>query len=370
MPNFNLKKQINKIYSYFILDCFSLAGAWVAILAARGFSLVEIGLAETIFHIASLSFEIPSGVLADVFGRKRIMIAGCIMHMIGCIIMIFSKGFAWICFSFIFQAISYNCASGSADALVYDSMKSVGEESKYDKFASNTMIIYRVFNGISTLCAGFALYIGYKAAYSVSVLTCLVQILILLTVAEIRCDEKTRVIEAGFFTTVRIRLIDTFTESIKFLKTSLRAVRLLFANSLIGAFDILLLFFLQAKLPEAGMPEMMLGFALFAMELGGVVGSRLTLRLKKMKYVLLFIGCLMVELFGVYVEHTGILWLMVAGGFATALADDCIQVRTNTILQDMFPSDQRATLISFESFTFSMIMIILSPLAGYFFARW
>ena len=39
-------------------------------------------------------------------------------------------------------------------------------------------------------------------------------------------------------------------------------------------------------------------------------------------------------------------------------------------LQDMFPSEQRATLISVESFTFSCIMIVLSPLAGLFFEWW
>ena len=54
----------------------------------------------------------------------------------------------------------------------------------------------------------------------------------------------------------------------------------------------------------------------------------------------------------------------------SALADDALQVRTNTRLQDMFPSEQRATLISIESFTFSIIMIVLSPLAGWFFSFW
>lgn len=73
---------------------------------------------------------------------------------------------------------------------------------------------------------------------------------------------------------------------------------------------------------------------------------------------------------GVLAEHSGRYLLMTAGGFAAALSDDALQVRTNTILQDMFPSEQRATLISMESFTFSMIMIVLSPLAGVLFSHW
>lgn len=69
-------------------------------------------------------------------------------------------------------------------------------------------------------------------------------------------------------------------------------------------------------------------------------------------------------------EHSGMYVIMTLGGFIAAFSDDVLQVRTNTILQDMFPSEQRATLISIESFIFSMIMIVMSPLAGILFSRW
>ena len=60
-----IRKQIRGLYLSTAVGNLSLTGAWVAILAARGYSLAEIGLAETVFHITSLIFEIPSGVFAD-----------------------------------------------------------------------------------------------------------------------------------------------------------------------------------------------------------------------------------------------------------------------------------------------------------------
>ena len=48
---FKIKKQLSKLYTSSVLGNLSLTGAWVAILAARGYSLVEIGIAETVFHI-------------------------------------------------------------------------------------------------------------------------------------------------------------------------------------------------------------------------------------------------------------------------------------------------------------------------------
>ena len=54
---FQIKTQLSKLYTSSILGNLSLTGAWVAILASRGYSLVEIGIAETVFHITSLIFE-------------------------------------------------------------------------------------------------------------------------------------------------------------------------------------------------------------------------------------------------------------------------------------------------------------------------
>lgn len=380
----NIKKQISRLYLSSILGNLSLTGAWVAILAARGYSLVEIGFAETIFHITSLLLEIPSGVLADVFGRKKMLIVSTIMTMIGNIIMIFSSNLFLICASMIFQAASYNFLSGSGDALAYDSLKMVSCEAHYEKYASNQMIIYRLCGGISTLCAGFALLIGHRAAYSMDLVICIIQIGILTSLKEISVTpsaEESRhafspestAPNGGFrmlFHTICREMIDCFVTSLSFLKTARRAILLMCCNSLVGAIDILLLFFLQAKLPESGMSASLLGFALFFMETGGLLGARIILKCGKLRYRSVFIIAAMLVLTGVLAEHSGSYLIMTAGGFLAALSDDALQVRTNTILQDLFPSQQRATLISIESFTFSMIMIVLSPLAGVLFSQW
>ena len=73
---------------------------------------------------------------------------------------------------------------------------------------------------------------------------------------------------------------------------------------------------------------------------------------------------------GVLAEHSAWYGIVAAGGFLAAAGDDALQVRTNAILQNMFPSEQRATLTSVESFTFSIIMIVLSPVAGFVFMYW
>jgi len=209
-----IKKQLSKLYTTSILGNLSLTGAWVAILASRGYSLVEIGIAETVFHIVSLIFEIPSGVLADVFGGKKMLVVSTIMGMLSDIIMILSGSLFMVCLSIGFRALSYNFSSGSGDALAYDSLKQVKMESKFERYMSNQFIIYRLCSGISTLCAGFALTIGYRIAYGTSLITGAIQIMILLSLHEI-CIETT---SKDIGNKISKKIITCIKESVAFLK--------------------------------------------------------------------------------------------------------------------------------------------------------
>ncbi len=363
---FKIKKQLSKLYASSILGNLSLTGAWVAILASRGYSLVEIGIAETVFHIISLIFEIPSGILADVFGRKKMLIVSTIMGMISDIIMILSGNLFMVCTSIAFRALSYNFSSGSGDALAYDSLKLAKLENGFERYESNQLIIYRLCSGISTLCAGFALTIGHRIAYGTSLITGTIQIIILLSLHEIRIESPTKDIGNK----IRKKLIVCFKESFAFLKEVPKCMCLMLCNSFVGAVDILLLFFLQAKLPENGISQWQLGFALLFMEMGGIAGSRLILKVPKIRYQRIFAVSMLFVMTGLLAEHSGVCLIMTLGGFIAAAGDDALQVRTNAILQDMFSSEQRATLTSVESFSFSVIMIALSPLAGFFFTYW
>jgi len=290
------------------------------------------------------------------------------MAIIGNTIMVFSNGIGMVCLSFVFHALMYNFASGSGDALAYDSLKSVKQEKRYEKYFSNQMIIYRVGTAISTLCAGVALFMGYRLAYVISALWHVPILILTGALVEVRVEALDK--EYPDVKRIIRELLKYFADSIRFLKDNLKATKLMFANSFVGAMDILLLFFLQAKLTSAGIDNRALGIALFIMEMGGIVGSKLILKAKKARYASIFITCSIGVAAGICLEHTGWIPLMVLGGFLSAMADDALQIRTDAKLQDMFPSEQRATLISMGSFTFSVIMIVLSPLAGYFFSIW
>ena len=154
-------------------------------------------------------------------------------------------------------------------------------------------------------------------------------------------------------------------ESWQFLVREKKARNIMLVNALIGAVSTLVLFFLQAKLPLTGMNSALLGPALFVMGLGAALGSRMTAYFHKYRYrAILLFGTIGV-LFAFLMSFTGLPALMVFGGFIGSFSDDFLEVRTDILLNDMIPSKQRATLMSVNSFVFSMIMIVLSTAFGW-----
>lgn len=94
----HLKKQILRLYLLEIFGSFSLTdGIWIIFLIQRGFSLVEVGLAETVFHIASFLFEIPSGAIADLFGRKKAMIASYLCMILSAVLTVAAWNLPSLC---------------------------------------------------------------------------------------------------------------------------------------------------------------------------------------------------------------------------------------------------------------------------------
>ncbi len=376
------KRQIHKLLLLDGMNAFMIAGAsWVALLAARGYSMLEIGLLESIFHVASMSFEIPSGAIADVFGRKKTMVASQMMNVLASIVMIFSHSFVSISIAMIFSAFSYNLASGSREALAYDSLKSAGDEEDYEKFAANDMVIYDFAMSFATLMAGVTLLLGYQKAYAIDVIAGVSSILVAWTLLEARVSPEARDTQEAKVSydasvsqetkgspetkkSVVESFVEVAKESYQFLRENRRCRRMIIFNATIGALAVLVVFFAQALLPELGMQKVLLGPALFALNLGSVAGAKAENYLPKMSYK----KTGLLSVIGVSLAVLSILtnqcWLIIAGGFVGSFADSLIEVKTDVELNRQILSEQRATLMSVNSFTYSVVMIILSPIFG------
>lgn len=336
---------------------------WVLLLALRGFSLVEIGFAETMFHIVSLCCELPSGLLADVLGRKWTLTASSVMFVLSPLLMMASQGMAGVCLSLAVSALGYNLESGTRESITYESMLQAGQGTDYLKFSSLQNVVYRFSSGSAMLLAGATVLLDWRRAYLFDTGISLIGLMAALTITEPERDAPgitLRMLPTALAETVRCAWA--------LLKADGTAVQIMVLNALVGTCAILTGFYLQEKVETAVTVPALLGPALFALGLGGGLAGLLTGRLDRLSYPKVVAvtggGVLLCAL----AARGTCLPVLMASGLLARLLDDSLQLVSDKKLNDRFPSTQRATLISVSSMIFSFFMIPLSPLFGWWFS--
>lgn len=365
MPIFRQKLLI---YLMFFSVGFSPAGSiWVLLLAMRGFSLVEIGMAEAVFHVTSLLCEVPSGVLTDLWGRKKVMVASVALFLVSALAMAAGTGMAGVCFAMVLKAIGCNLQSGTLEALNYESLLQAGQEDSYLSFSATLNALWRLSDGAGMLLAGATVLLGWRTAYLIDAAVCLLGLLAALGLVEPECPGGTR-------RTVSLRglpsgVVHTLKESASLLRREPWCARVMLVNALIGAVATLTRFFLQERIEGAVPHEALLGPALFLLSLGGVAGSLLAKPMDRIPYrraAALSLGAVCAC---ALLARGQVPAVLPAAGVLSGVMDDAIQIVSDRRVNDVFPSEQRATLVSLGSLTYSLVMIPLSPVFGMLFTR-
>ena len=120
--------------------------------------------------MVSFCCEVPSGMLADVLGRRRTLIASQTMFACSAAAMMLSQSMAGVCLAMALNAMAYNLASGTREAITYDSLLQAGRERDYLRISSLQNTLWRGAQALSTLCAGAAAALGYVRGYGVDLL--------------------------------------------------------------------------------------------------------------------------------------------------------------------------------------------------------
>ena len=364
-PNrLNLSRQKRALLLLEWSTGFHPAGSvWVLLLSLRGFSLVEIGLAESLFHVVSLWGEAPSGLLADLLGRRRTLLLSQAMFALSALLMAVSNGIAGVYASMAASALAYNLQSGTREAITYESLLQAGREKGYLKFSSLQNFLFRLSDGEAMLLAGATVLLGWRMAYLMDAAVAAVGLGAALALAEPetgRTGKRPPSFPAA--------LAGVFREAWTALRSDGTVVRIMTLNALVGAAATLTRFFLQQRVGEAVPVPALLGPALFLLGLGGALAGLAAGPLDRLPYrwsVLLAGGGAAVC---AALARGRSLPVLLAAGLLTGLLDDALQLVSDKRLNDRFPSSARATLVSVSSMTFSLVMIPLSPLFGWFFS--
>lgn len=356
---FKLKKNIKRNYIFIVLQNMDLTrGIWMLYLASKGMSLTQLGLLETIFHITSFSMEVPTGAVADIFGRKISRICGRVLSLVSIIILLFASNFLWFGISFVFTALSYNLESGAGDALIYDSLKEINEEHKFMKINGNKEFFFQFASIISFFVGGYFANRSYNTAFVITIVLGIITLIQSMSFTEpsIGKADNTQESHKNNFSK---QIKDSITVIINQPKISF----LIIFGQITAVFSTCIFYYLQNYLKSDGYNEIFIGsiYAISSLSIALVVSQ--------------------VQYIEKYLKEKGILlimpWITALGIWGVALSsyhyiyfiillitEGIIYVVFCDYINKLIPSRNRATILSFQSMCFSFLMIIIFPIVG------
>ena len=361
----HLKKQLRCIYlSNFFSGLRITDAVWVALLAARGFSLWEIGLAESVYHIVSLLCEVPSGMAADLLGRKRALVAGGILAVLSSLLMAFAPGLFLICAAMGLNALSNTMFSGTDAALTYDSLKQAGQEERYLSVAANRSQIGMLASALGSLASTLRRFLRFSGFYLVSALFSSISTLAMLLLKEpvvteaqaARSSHSLRELPGQFAQLVR--------DSAAALHGCPLAAKLIAADAFISVPCYLTKMFLQQRLVELGWPTERLFLPLLLGGAACVAGTEIGRRVHPHTLRQFYTVCALLVGGGTFLVGAAPAWGGILGMMLVQGVLEVWLLHADQRLNALISSDQRATLISVDSMAYSILMIPASPFVG------
>lgn len=361
----NLKKQLACIYTSDFFSGLRITDAvWVALLAARGFSLWEIGLAESVYHIVSLFCEVPSGMAADLLGRRKTLLSGGVLTVTCNLLMAFAPNLFTICLAMGLNALAMTMFSGTFTALVYDSLKTEGREDEYIQVSANSSQISMLANAIGSLASLLKRFLGFAGFYLLSAAFEGVSTAALALMEEPIVTESQASREKHPLRALPEQFRQLVRDSLHVLHTCPMAVKLIASSAVVSVPSYLTKMFLQQRLIELGWPTELLFFPLLLGGLACVAGTEIGRRVRCRSMRRLYTACALLCGVGTLLVGAAPAWGGILGMMLVQGVLEVYLLHESQKLNDAIPSDQRATLISVDSMAYSLLMIPASPLVG------
>ena len=327
---------------------------WVSYLAFKGLTLVEIGLCESVFHIASLIFEVPTGLIADRFGRKLSRMLAVVSRMIYMILLLFVSNFGLALFSFIFAALSYNLESGADSAFVYDSMVETGTQGGFAKVQGYREVIFQTSGLIAVMVGGLLADIRYDYAIFATLGILIVGLGIASFLKEPLIKEKSE----------KMKLKDLIHSAVSTIRQQPALGWLMLYGALFQAVSATFYFYLSTYLIDKGYSLSAIAIWYTVNTFGSILAGLMVNKLiDRYDNRLIFFSTLFLT--GSFLFMPLVPWGMIAF-FVNGALESVLYVTMTHHINRKISSDVRATLLSVNAMAYSVIMAVLFPLFGFF----
>ncbi len=153
--NVPFKRNIISLYLIKMSKWFTLVMPIIVLFYEKhGLGLGDIFLLKSIYSIVLVIFDIPTGYLADSWGRRNCLLTGCLLAFGGFVCYSFSDTFMAFLFAEILLGIGQSMVSGADSAMLYDTMVQYKREDEYLKYEGRVTMIGNFSEAFAGVCGG------------------------------------------------------------------------------------------------------------------------------------------------------------------------------------------------------------------------
>jgi MFS family permease len=158
-----VKNNIALLYGFSFFDQFMIVIAlWVPYLATQGIGMRQFMELQAVFAIVILSGEVPSGLLSDLWGRKKALLLGSTLKAVSFSLLPLWSSYEGFLFYHLTMGIALSMISGGDVALLYDSyLAADGEKSRGAGVLGNAKLVAQAGTAVSALLGGAVVTLSY-----------------------------------------------------------------------------------------------------------------------------------------------------------------------------------------------------------------
>lgn len=164
-PNKEFKTSIFFFLLVFFLSSFNMVGVIQNIFFEKsGVTLVKIGIILSAFQLSKMLFEVPTGIIADRYGKKKSVLLSFILEIASFALMVTFRNYYVFLVAMFLGGISYTLNSGALDAILIDHVIEYNAE-LLPKINQITRIVYYVAIAFSSVIGGIIANYSYPLVY-------------------------------------------------------------------------------------------------------------------------------------------------------------------------------------------------------------
>ena len=183
-PPFPKNSQYRKFCAYGFLKNLKFFEAFLILfLRDKGLSFTAIGSLYAVQEITTNILEIPSGITADVFGRKRALAGSFVAYIISFCLLFFSEKYGLFLAAFFFFGVGEAFRSGTHKGMIKEYLTQQGMKGLMAEYYSRTRSWSQFGLAVSSLLAGaIVFYSGsYDPVFLFSVIPYLINFFLILS---------------------------------------------------------------------------------------------------------------------------------------------------------------------------------------------